>query len=41
MKAFFIGAGAFRDTFHSTETPVPVAAEFGKMLLRQRIRNLV
>ena len=32
MKAFFIGAGASKGTFHSTETPVPVAAEFGKAL---------
>lgn len=32
MKAFFIGAGASKGTFHSTSTPVPVAAEFGKTL---------
>ena len=32
MKAFFIGAGASKGTFHSTGTPVPVAAEFGKAL---------
>ena len=32
MKAFFIGAGASKGTFHSTGTPVPAAAEFGKAL---------
>lgn len=32
MKVFFIGAGASKGTFHSTGTPVPVAAEFGKAL---------
>lgn len=32
MKAFFIGAGASKGTFHSTATPVPVAAEFGEAL---------
>ncbi len=32
MKAFFIGAGASKGTFHSTGTPVPVAAKFGKAL---------
>lgn len=32
MKAFFIGAGASKGTFHSTDTPVPVAADFGRAL---------
>ena len=32
MKVFFIGAGASKGTFHSTDTLVPVAAEFGKAL---------
>ncbi|MCY4387419.1 MAG: hypothetical protein OXC18_09990 [Desulfurellaceae bacterium] len=32
MKVFFTGAGASKGTFHSTGTPVPVAAEFGKVL---------
>ena len=32
MKAFFIGAGASKGTFHSTGTPVPVAAEFGEVI---------
>lgn len=32
MKAFLLGAGASRGTFQSSATPVPVAAEFGKVL---------
>ena len=32
MKVFFIGAGASKGTFHSTDTLVPVAAEFSKAL---------
>ena len=32
MKVFFIGAGASKGTFHSTDTLVPVAADFGKAL---------
>ena len=32
MKVFFIGAGASKGTFHSTGTPVPVAADFGRAL---------
>ena len=33
MRVFFIGAGASKGTFHSTGTPLPVAADFGKALL--------
>lgn len=32
MKVFFIGAGASRGTLQSSGTPVPVAAQFGKVL---------
>lgn len=31
MKAFFLGAGASCGTFKNTETPVPVAAQFGEI----------